>query len=105
MALDTLVSQITYRARLMERALHDAGPWTMVFATGEIKMAASAAKVLMDDGISLHAHFPGLPSGTGEVTLYLRENPVAVFPVDSSEHGFTVEWALRGWVTNESRQH
>lgn len=104
MALDTLVSQIAYRARLLERALHDAGPWVMEFAWSEqAKWRSQASKNLLEDGVALYAQFPPMPAKTGEVTLYLRDEPVAVFAADASEHGFKVGWTMRAAVTDESR--
>lgn len=101
MALDTLVSQIAYRARLLERALHDPGPWYMRFEG----ITAPCARAFLDDGVHFHAHFlPPLADASGKVTLYLRDEPVSVFDVQASAHGFTVEWAMRGWVVDESRQ-
>jgi hypothetical protein len=47
---------------------------------------------------------PGIPLPQGRCTLYLRDEPVAVFSADGSLSGFTVTWAIRAAVVDESRQ-
>lgn len=104
MPLDTLIAQIAYRARLMERALHDPGPWSMVFVSGKLKMAVPAERTALADGIHFTAVFPPLADLPGQASLCLRDEVVSTFDVTASVHGFTVEWAMRGSVVDDARQ-
>ena len=94
MTLDSTVAQAVYRARSLERALHDPGPWTMSWGPHEVP----ACRLISDDRILFLAHFPShcylmVPDPT--LTLLCAGEEIGsreiVFPGDGE---FAVEWSL-----------
>jgi hypothetical protein len=96
MPLDTFVSQIAFRTRLLERAVHDAGPWTIRFESGPSQLEMPAAKALLADGVHFHAHFPPMIQMEGWFHLCLRGESYSSRVMATQDHDFTINWVLRG---------
>jgi hypothetical protein len=95
-SLDIKVSKVVYAAKLLERALHDTGSWTMSWGPFEVP----AVRVLDDDGVLFSAVFPEVchleePSPT--VLLRCDGDIVSSrdidFPGDTS---FSLLWRIDG---------
>lgn len=52
--LETLVSQAVYAASMLERALHDTGPWTMTWGPHVVE----ATRTIHPTGVVFDATFP-----------------------------------------------
>lgn len=97
MGIELLVSQAVHNARLLERALHDSGPWTIAYGAVEVP----AVRLIADDRIIFRAHFPDAclvnPPVYATFVLRCRDEDVAVRTEDDHpEDGeFIFEWTLR----------
>lgn len=93
MDLDIRVAQALMAARLMERALHDEGPWSVSW-NGQ---NSPAERLVTRDGIVFAATFVGPLTG-GTAVLRCGADPVRVCPVECEPvpdgAWFTLEWAL-----------
>lgn len=92
--LDFAVAQATFRARQIERALHDAGPWTMQWGP----FTVPACRLVGEREIKFLAHFPAhcyLVEPTTPALLLCDGDMVGTkdigFPGDGE---FEVEWTL-----------
>lgn len=103
MSLDTLVAQVSFRAHLLQRALHDPGQWTVRFETPTSLIEVPAHKVALADGIAFQAQFPGHFATVGVASLCLNGEAVSYRETTASEQPFTIEWAIRGWIGD--REH
>ena len=94
MTLDFAVAQAAFRARQVERALHDKGPWTISWGPFEVP----ACRLIGESEIRFLAHFPPhcfLAEPEDVATLKCRGEVVNTrsikFPGDQ---GFEIEWVL-----------
>lgn len=92
--LDFAVAQATFRARQIERALHDRGPWEMSWGP----FTVPACRLIGESEIRFLAHFPAhcyLVPPTEPARLLCGGEEVGVkdigFPGDGE---FEVEWRL-----------
>lgn len=92
--LDFAVAQAAFRARQMERALHDNGPWTIQWGPFEVP----ASRLIGQDRIVFLAHFPAhcyLSAPEAPATLLCRGEPVGTQEIDFPGDGeFELEWVL-----------
>lgn len=92
--LEQIVSRAVYSAALLERALHDRGPWTMKWGPVEVV----AQRTLHDGGVSFTAEFPEacwITRPEPNVTLRCRDEVVAVRVVEHpGDAAFAVTWDL-----------
>lgn len=100
MPLDTFVAQIAYRARLLERALHDAGPWTIRCETGLDILEMPAQRYPLSDGVGFRAEFPALIEMDGTFHLCWKGEPCSTKAMKIRETPFAIEWAIRGFVND-----
>lgn len=107
MALDTLISQVCYRARLLERGLHDEGPWSFRFESGDKAMEVPATRIFLDDGVRFEAEFPPLSvTHAGMMHLCLRGEPVSSRDmVLVGSDTYTIGWNVRAFVGDLDRLH
>ena len=93
--LDYTVSRAVFGARVLERALHGKGVWTLAWGPLEVPVE----RTIVDDGVTFTAHFP-------EVCHLEPPYPVALLKVDGEvisaktiehpgEGPFMVEWTMR----------
>jgi hypothetical protein len=94
MDLDLLVAEAVFRVRLIERALHDAGPWSMRYGGFD----APAVRLIAADRVIFRAHFPDVCwiSDPGPTVLLLCDGEtVSVQSIGRPEDGeFTMEWEI-----------
>jgi hypothetical protein len=98
MSLDLRVAQAVMAAKLMERALHDPGPWHIEWDG----VTAPATKVVSEDVVSFHATFGG-PLHAGPATLYCRGEVQSYRAVVMSlrDHAvFTLVWEFAAEVVS-----
>lgn len=92
--LDIAVSQALFRARQMERALHDSGPWTMEWAGHTVPVCRLIGK----SEIKFLAHFPEhcyLAEPEPTMSLLCRGEVVGTREIEFPGDGaFSVEWRL-----------
>jgi hypothetical protein len=94
-SLDTVVSEVVYLAKTLEKAVHDQGPWTMTYAgrTVPAKRLEIESGVLFVATFTEHCH---LVPPDPRITLDCNGEPVSVraivFPGDGA---FEVQWSLR----------
>ena len=95
MALDFAVAKAVFRARQIERALHDAGPWIMSWGPHLVP----ASRLVSEDRIVFLAHFPEhcfLVEPDSTLRLLCRGDELGTrqitFPGDGA---FQVEWTLQ----------
>lgn len=79
--LDTLIAQAVYKARLIERAVHDDGPWFIEW--GGLKQPA--ARLIESTGVSFTAIFPEAYHDP-RATLYCGDDPVSFLNVAIDAH-------------------
>jgi hypothetical protein len=101
--LERAVSLALVRVHLMERALHDPGPWEIEL--GDVRVLAR--RTIREDGVVLAGHFSTAPRKLGIVadtmTLFCHGEAVACRPaVEIPEEGeFEVLWSMTvptSWV-------
>lgn len=93
--LDLKVAAALMRLRLIERALHDRGEWSMEYAGARVPVS----RFHREHCISFVAHFDAMcPIGDAprSLDLYSGEDLVRVIPLEDSlpEDGCTVWWDL-----------
>lgn len=94
--LDFAVAQATFRARQIERALHDPGPWEMEY--GGIK--APAVRLTFDNRVTFLAHFPAhcwlAPPEPAVLSLLCRGEVVNTRALDDhpGDGEWEAEWTL-----------
>lgn len=91
---DTRASQAVYAARLFERALHDAGPWSITWGPHEV----DASRLDTDTSVVFEAVFPEacyLERPAPHAVLRCRGEVMAVRAIDfPGDSRFVVTWAL-----------
>lgn len=100
MTLDRLASQAVLQARLLERAVHDPGPWTMVCGSQRI----IARRFLTETGITFLGDFPrGLTESL--VTLECAGQPMTVREVETtaSMEAVTIRWDVLAGLVDSPR--
>lgn len=94
MALDTAVSRAVHRARLLERALHDDGPWAIEYGGQSLP----ASKVYCASHIHLQAQIPTqcwIVDPDGIAVLTLRGEPQSVQQIGIvGDGGHDIDWIL-----------
>jgi hypothetical protein len=94
MVLDFAVASAVYRARQIERALHDSGPWTMTWGPHEVP----ACRLVGESSIKFLGHFPEhcfLVAPDPALTLKCRGEVVGTRAIEFPGDGeFGVEWEL-----------
>ena len=100
MALDTFVAQIAFRARLLERAVHDDGPWTIRFEAGKLLCEVPAQREFLEDGVAFHADFPALMEMDGPFHLCWKGEAYSSKVMTAHEVPFRVNWAIQGVVSD-----
>lgn len=94
MVLDFAVAQALYRARQMERALHDPGPWTIKWGPHEVP----ASRLVGETSIHFLAHFPEhcyLDAPSPTATLLCRGEVVGTRDIEFPGDGaFSLTWVL-----------
>ena len=93
--LERRASQAVHAARLLERAVHDSGPWTMAWGPHEV----GVDRIVSQDRVTFYAAFPE--------SCYLERPPATVFlrcdgedvavqqVVYPGDGRFFVEWVIR----------
>jgi hypothetical protein len=82
--LDFRVAQALHKARQIERALHDPGPWTITYGNHIMP----AVRFILDDRVTFWAHFPDacwIKSADRVLTLQCRDEEVGVKPLWSDD--------------------
>lgn len=92
--IDTLVATAVFRARLIERALHDAGPWSIGYAD----QVLPAERIIEDDRIVFRAVLPRqcwVVPPDSRLVLRSGEDVVAVREIEHlGDGGFVLDWVL-----------
>ncbi len=101
--LDQIVSRAVYSATLLERAVHDRGPWTMKW--GPIEVVATRTK--HESGVRFEATFPEacwIARPEPCITLLCRGEFAAMRTVDHpGDTQFAVSWDLAAAVPTPAR--
>lgn len=92
--LELVAAQALFAARLLERAVHDEGPWTMRWGTIEVP----ATRTVTEAGVVFEAEFPQLcylePPGPN-VLLLCRGEVGGIRAVDHpGDTAFVIVWSL-----------
>lgn len=97
MALDLAVSRAITMVHILERALHDPGPWSLRI-NGSL---APAERRIEQDRVVFSAEFPAVEhvdGATMALALYCGNHLCALRPVqlgpDANENPFMAEWVL-----------
>lgn len=94
MTLDFAVAQATFRARQMEKALHDRGPWTISWGPFEMP----ACRLIGEREIRFLAHFPAhcyLEPVSEPAVLKCRGEIVGTKAIEHPGDGeFELAWSL-----------
>lgn len=94
--LDSTVAKVVFTARLLERAVHDPGPWTMSWGPHTVP----AKRVLTDDGAIFVAEYPDvcyIQRFEAPLVLACNGETVGVREMDwPGDCAFTVDWTIRG---------
>lgn len=94
--LDSTVAKVVFTARLLERAVHDPGPWTLSWGPHEVP----AQRVLIEDGAIFIGEFPDvchLERFDAPLILSCAGEQVDVRPMEwPGDCAFTVDWVIRG---------
>ena len=92
--LDFAVAQAVHRARLIERALHDRGPWEIAYGPCSV----GALKAVLDDRVVFLARLPEmcwLTEPDPYLSLLCRGEVVTVRPIDHPGDGTVdVRWEM-----------
>lgn len=101
--LERIVSQAVYSASLLERAVHDRGPWTMKWGPLEVV----ATRTRHEHGVSFEAVFPEacwLARPEPNITLLCRGQFVAMRAVEHpGDAQFAVTWDLAASAATPAR--
>jgi hypothetical protein len=100
--LERLASHAVYSAALLERAVHDRGPWTMRW--GPIEVVAK--RTVHEGGVSFEAVFPEacwITRPEPNVTLLCRGKFAAMRAVEHpGDTAFAVTWDLAAAVSSRA---
>jgi hypothetical protein len=92
--LDEAVAQAVFTARLLERALHDSGPWALEYGGQRLP----AHKVFCGDHIHFRALLPQqcwLAAPDGVMSLLAGGETVSVRPFTHvGDGGFVLDWTI-----------
>lgn len=86
--LDNLAARMMMRARQVERAVHDPGPWAVRTDGTDYP----ARKVVGDDHVTFFAMVPASRSGVMELTC--AGDSIAVDTMDAFREIFQIEWTF-----------
>lgn len=96
--LDVAVAQAVYTTKLLERALHDSGPWTLSWGPFTVPVT----RLISNSEVTFRAEFAEhcwLEPPHPVAILRCGEEPVAAKTIDFPGDGaFAVEWTLRAVV-------
>lgn len=90
MSLDHVAARMVMRARQIERALHDPGPWTILAGP----YLGEARKVVGDDHVTFIAVLPLMGSGPVPAELHCGKDVVAVKLLDPVGGLAQVSWTF-----------
>ncbi len=90
LALDELAARAVCRARLLERAIHDPGPWVVALAG----LVVPAVRVIDEESRTVTFHAEFLVPASGVAELRCGGEPVSWRDVKGLPDGFEVEWSL-----------
>lgn len=90
-ALELLASRLAFRARLLERALHDAGPWCVVSEGWRYE----ASRQVLDDGVVFKATIPTPAGRPFTIALACGSDEVSYRDIDvAGDVDVDVVWEL-----------
>lgn len=91
--LDRAISSAQFRLSLLEKALHDPGPWSITVADRRCE----ARRVFYRDGVSLLATVPGLAPGADLASLWCGDDLVGVRAIEipADVDLIEVDWTLQ----------
>jgi hypothetical protein len=93
-ALDFMVAQAVFRARQIERATNDPGPWTITYGTEVMP----AVRWVGEDRVIFRAHLADacwIDQEDPTLTLRCRGDVVGVRPIESPTDGRSaIEWTF-----------
>ena len=96
--LDVTVAQAVFTTKVLERALHDNGPWTLAWGPFEVPVE----RQIEGHGVTFLAEFPEhcyLEPPYPVAILRCNNESVAAKTIEFPGDGaFTVEWTLRARV-------
>lgn len=90
MRLELMVSQAVAWARVIERAVHDPGPWSFRTSSG----TTPAHRIIDRERAEIVFTGVALPASDGAVELYAGGDFVTVMPMDFSQ-GNKVSWRMQ----------
>lgn len=100
--LDSTVAQVVHAARLLEKAVHEYGTWTISWGPQTLP----AKRTLTDCGAIFSVIFPDachLEKFDAPLVLSKDGEPIAVKPITWPGDGsFAVDWEIRGRLTTVS---
>lgn len=89
--LDERVSSALYRLRTLERAVHDAGPWSIVIEG----VRHPATRVVTASGVVFTATVPhGKGRAKARAVLECRDEFISVADVDTTTSATELSWTL-----------
>jgi len=97
MTLDHLVSSAVYQAHLLERAVHDAGPWTITVGS----QALVADRVLLPTGVQFTVRME--PTEADEAVLSCNGEVLAIRSIEPADHPSVLQWVVEILATVPSR--
>ena len=90
MSLDLAVSRAIMRLRLLERAVHDDGPWEI--RVGD--QVLQAVRIVFDDRVVFSVHFSSIPTQP-MLELLCAGELVSVRPVEHPGYApFILDWEI-----------
>ena len=94
MNAEAVASSAVYVAHLLERAVHDVGPWEMTWG----EFAAPVERTVTDSGVIFTAVFPDslwTKERPSSIVLRCRGEVCAIRPIDApGDASFVVTWEL-----------
>jgi len=98
MSLDSVVARMVMRAKQIERALHDPGPWTVTVGPHPDQFERPARRVVGDDHVTFYAiaDLSGAMTGTDVVAAELScgEDIVACKLLPAQEGLAEIAWTF-----------
>lgn len=99
--IDSNVARAVFTTKVLERALHDARPWTLSWGPFEVPVA----RTIHQDGVTFRAEFPDhcyLEPPYPVAVLKCADEAVSAKTMDHPGDGaFIIEWTLRAQVTEQ----
>lgn len=96
MSLELAVSQTLMRARALERALYDAGPWHIAIQSPMRSVMLRATRTITDNAVIFSVPLELRGHGDYTATLLCQQEPLLVRPLTGpGEEIIAVDWELR----------